>query len=50
MEPQLRSLAGSFVERLKERLGELGARRLRLGRHQYWDLKPDAKPGETVVL
>jgi hypothetical protein len=43
-------LAG-VLERLRGRLGELGARRLvdELG-NPYWDLKPDYVLGEDVVL
>jgi hypothetical protein len=38
------------LERLRERLQELGAERKQLGRLRYWDLKPDFKPGEVIVL
>ncbi len=38
------------LERLKERLNELGARRKRLGKVMYWDLKPDFRPGEVIEL
>lgn len=47
--------AGGFfagiLQRLQQRLGELGARRYvdRDG-YEYWDLKPDWKPGDVVVL
>jgi len=38
------------LERLRERLQELGAERKQLGRLRYWDLKPDFKPGEVITL
>ena len=38
------------LERLRERLQELGAERKQLGRLRYWDLKPDFKPGEVTTL
>jgi predicted nucleotidyltransferase len=38
------------LERLRESLKRLGARRHRMGRFRYWDLKPDTKPGEIVSL
>lgn len=40
----------TVLERLRERLRELGAERKQLGRLRYWDLKPDFKPGEVIVL
>ena len=42
-------LAG-YLDRLKRRLGELGARRIRRGNAWYWELKPDLKPGEVFTL
>jgi len=43
-----------FFERvllkLKQRLAEMGARRIRTKRGWYWDLKPDYKPLEVVEL
>jgi predicted nucleotidyltransferase len=39
-----------FLERLRARLKELGARRVRRGNAWYWDLKPDFKPGEIFEL
>jgi predicted nucleotidyltransferase len=36
--------------RLRERLRELGARRVWLGNAWYWDLKPDFKPGDVIEL
>jgi predicted nucleotidyltransferase len=38
------------LDRLKARLNELGARRVRIGSAWYWDLKPDFKPGEVFEL
>jgi predicted nucleotidyltransferase len=38
------------LERLRQRLRELGARRKRLGHIHYWDLKPDFRPGEVIEL
>lgn len=38
------------LERLRKRLGELGARRIRYGGAWYWDLKPDYRPGEVLEL
>jgi predicted nucleotidyltransferase len=47
--------AGGFfagiLQRLQQRLGELGARRyVDKDGYEYWDLKPDWKPGDVVVL
>ena len=41
----------AVLDRLERRLAELGARRLvdELG-NPYWDLKPDYKLGEDIVL
>ena len=39
-----------ILERLRERLRELGSQRRQLGRLRYWDLKPDLKPGEAITL
>ena len=45
---------GSFfareLDRLRERLAQLGARRVWLGNAWYWDLKPDYRPGEVFEL
>jgi hypothetical protein len=35
---------------LKERLEKLGAKRIWKGDSWYWDLKPDFKPGDEIVL
>ena len=39
-----------ILQRLRQRLQELGATRRQLGRLRYWDLKPDLQPGEAVTL
>ena len=39
-----------ILERLREQLRKLGAKRRQLGRLRYWDLKPDFKPGEVITL
>lgn len=45
---------GSFIQKvfsdIKERLEELGAKRIWIGNKWYWDLKPDFKPGEVVEI
>ena len=35
---------------LKERLDKLGSKRIWKGDAWYWDLKPDFKPGDEIVL
>jgi len=42
-------LSGYF-QRLRMRLQQLGARRIRRGNAWYWELKPDLKPGEVFTL
>jgi predicted nucleotidyltransferase len=42
-------LAG-YLGRLRARLRQLGARRIRRGNAWYWELKPDLKPGEVFTL
>jgi predicted nucleotidyltransferase len=39
-----------FLDRLRNRLEQLGARRIRHGNAWYWDLKPDFKPGDVFEL
>lgn len=39
-----------ILERLKNRLNRLGARRIWRGNAWYWVLKPDFKPGEVFEL
>lgn len=39
-----------YLDRLRARLRELGARRIRRGNAWYWELKPDLKPGEVFAL
>lgn len=38
------------LERLRNRLEELGAKRIWKGNAWYWVLKPDFKPGEVIEL
>lgn len=40
----------NVLERLRERLKELGSVRRRMGKVLYWDLKPDIRPGEVFEL
>ena len=40
----------SVLDRLRERLRELGSRRIFTEKGWYWDLKPDLKPGEVFEL
>ena len=42
-------LAGA-LDRLRDRLRELGSRRIWLGNAWYWDLKPDYRPGDVFDL
>ncbi|MFQ5830364.1 MAG: nucleotidyltransferase domain-containing protein [Candidatus Methylomirabilia bacterium] len=42
-------LAG-YLDRLRQRLRQLGARRIHRGNAWYWELKPDLKPGEVFTL
>ena len=39
-----------ILERLRQRLAELGSERRRLGRVHYWVVKPGLKPGEVIRL
>lgn len=38
------------LERLRERLKELGSKRIWKGNFWYWVLKPDYKPGDVIEL
>ena len=38
------------LNRLRRRLRELGAKRIRLGKLWYWDLKPDYRFGEFIEI
>jgi len=38
------------LDRLRERLKELGSQRVWKGKMWYWVLKPDIKPGEIITL
>lgn len=40
----------AVLARLRASLDQLGARRERLGKIRYWDLKPDLVPGERFEL
>jgi predicted nucleotidyltransferase len=40
----------SILSQLKEKLERLGAKRVYIGKNWYWDLAPNAKFGETVIL
>ncbi len=39
-----------ILERLKSRLREMGAKRIKIGRKWIWDLKPDYKFGEVISI
>jgi predicted nucleotidyltransferase len=41
---------GGYLDRLRARLRQLGARRIRRGNGWYWVLKPDLKPGEVFTV
>jgi predicted nucleotidyltransferase len=38
------------LEKVKRRLGELGAKKVITKKGHFWILKPDAKPGEVVEI
>ena len=38
------------LSKLKRKLKKLGAKRIKVGRKWYWDLKPDLKPGEVFEI
>lgn len=38
------------LESMRQRLKELGAKRVQRNGDWYWDLKPDLKPGEVITL
>ncbi len=38
------------LDRLRDRLRQLGSRRIWKGNVWYWDLKPDWKPGDVIEL
>lgn len=40
----------NYLETLRRKLEQLGAKRIWRGNMWYWDLKPDYKKGETFVL
>jgi len=39
-----------LLERLRQRLAELGSRRVWRGNSWYWVLKPDLAPGEAITF
>ena len=39
-----------ILERLRQRLDELGSKRVFRGNRWYWILKPDYKPGDVIEL
>lgn len=39
-----------ILDRVRERLKTLGAKKIRKGTMWYWDLKPDYKPGEVFEI
>jgi len=39
-----------ILDRLSAGLKRLGSRKISIGRKWYWDLKPDIKHGEVVVI
>jgi len=39
-----------ILQKLRDRLKELGAERVRMGKKWYWVLKKDSRFGETVEL
>jgi len=41
---------GQVLQRVRERLAALNSQRRQLGRHWYWDLKPEFTPGEVIEL
>jgi predicted nucleotidyltransferase len=45
-----RHFFAGVLERVRQRLRELGAQRKRLGTVRYWDLKPDFRPGEVIEI
>jgi len=40
----------SVLERVRKRLKELGAKKIRVGKMWYWDLKPDYRPGDVFEI
>lgn len=38
------------LDAVRAALRRLGARRIRQGRHWYWDLKPDFRPGDVIDI
>jgi hypothetical protein len=46
----LRERYETIAERLRQRLVELGSRRVWRANSWYWVLKPDLAPGETITF
>ncbi|MGQ4876153.1 MAG: hypothetical protein ACP6IY_18965 [Promethearchaeia archaeon] len=40
----------NVLNRLREQLKKLGAKRIYIGKKWYWDLKPDYKFGEDIII
>ena len=40
----------NYLDRFKNRLSDLGAKRVQFGGGYYWILKPNLKPGEEIIL
>ncbi len=45
-----RGFFAGVLERLRRRLGELGAKKVRAGRRWYWVLKEPYRPGEEIII
>nr|WP_202798144.1 hypothetical protein [Methanocella conradii] len=41
---------GKVLEKVRERLRELGSRRIRMGKKWYWVLKPDYHFGDVIRI
>jgi hypothetical protein len=39
-----------ILDKLKIKLNSLNARKIKVGKKWYWDLKPDYKPGEVINI
>lgn len=44
------SFFSSHLDKLRERLKELGSKRVKQGTRWYWILKPDYRPGEVFEI
>lgn len=45
-----RGFLQTWLAEVRNRMKELGSKRVAVGSNWYWKLKPDLKPGETVSL